>query len=364
MTMSAERFARSFFASATVAIALVAVSPELAAESEQFSIAVPSDWEAQPGLADDLATLLATAVTLGGIEKDAGAKAYVKAGTGGLYVSWLWAQAPAEEAETIIRQSLDALRSSVKASDADEIDEIEYNERRRGQVIDARMAWRHRGNQTVAVSRTFMWLSAKRELRLLRGECVFAEPESDDDPAPEICRRALSTLVARELREAGAEPLAELGTVAEPEAAAGEGPAPAATADGEAGEQGPTIGPAGQLYQSPDRPASNRKNLWIFLAGAALILFAFYSTARSRRAGARPEEGAAADADADEGASAAEREPASEGDEAGGDDGEAADEADEDEEDEQGEDEQDDEEQAAQDDENDEAPEDDEEVKA
>jgi hypothetical protein len=326
-----------------VAIALVAVSPELAAESEQFSIAVPSDWEAQPGLADDLATLLATAVTLGGIEKDAGAKAYVKAGTGGLYVSWLWAQAPAEEAETIIRQSLDALRSSVKASDADEIDEIEYNERRRGQVIDARMAWRHRGNQTVAVSRTFMWLSAKRELRLLRGECVFAEPESDDDPAPEICRRALSTLVARELREAGAEPLAELGTIAEPEAAAGEAPAPATTADGEAGEQGPTIGPAGQLYQSPDRPASNRKNLWIFLAGAALILFAFYSTARSRRAGARPEEGAA-DADADEGAS--------------------ADEADEDEEDEQGEDEQDDEEQAAQDDENDEAPEDDEEVKA
>jgi hypothetical protein len=361
-----------------VAIALVAVSPELAAESEQFSIAVPSDWEAQPGLADDLATLLATAVTLGGIEKDAGAKAYVKAGTGGLYVSWLWAQAPAEEAETIIRQSLDALRSSVKASDADEIDEIEYNERRRGQVIDARMAWRHRGNQTVAVSRTFMWLSAKRELRLLRGECVFAEPESDDDPAPEICRRALSTLVARELREAGAEPLAELGTIAEPEAAAGEAPAPATTADGEAGEQGPTIGPAGQLYQSPDRPASNRKNLWIFLAGAALILFAFYSTARSRRAGARPEEGAA-DADADEGASADEADEGEE-DEQGEDehddeehddeehdDEEQDDEEQDDEEqddEEQDDEEQDDEEQGAQDDENDEAPEDDEEVKA
>jgi hypothetical protein len=223
-----------------------------------------------------------------------------------------------------------------------------------------------------------MWLSAKRELRLLRGECVFAEPESDDDPAPEICRRALSTLVARELREAGAEPLAELGTIAEPEAAAGEAPAPATTADGEAGEQGPTIGPAGQLYQSPDRPASNRKNLWIFLAGAALILFAFYSTARSRRAGARPEEGAA-DADADEGASADEADEDEE-DEQGEDehddeehddeehdDEEQDDEEQDDEEqddEEQDDEEQDDEEQGAQDDENDEAPEDDEEVKA
>lgn len=284
--MFASRSAKRCFASAVLVAAVCAAvaAAAIAEEPRVFSMATPAQWDQDIDLASNLAKLLGQTVHLGELEKTGGAAAYVKPGTGGLYISWLQATEKSDAPEPIIRKSLDELRGAVDEAglEAGQVEELEYSEHRKGNVIEARMAWRQKENETITVSRTFVWRNKQGLLRLLRGECLFAEAKRD--PVAEICRSALSTLTSSEIEKGD---VGELGEVAQP--ADDSAAEPAAVDAGAAGGSGSSEADLRKpLYQDSDSKKSNRSNLWIFLVGAALIAFAFYAGTRTGR-GASPE---------------------------------------------------------------------------
>lgn len=284
--MFASRSASRCFASALVALALVAAAAARVAAADDgsgfFSIATPAKWDRDIDLASKLATLLGQTVHLGDLEKTGGAAAYVKPGTGGLYISWLRATEQSDHPEAIIRESLDELRGSISEAglEAGQVEELEYREKRGGNIIEAGMAWRHKENGTITLSHTFMWQNKKGLLRLLRGECLFAEDQRDS--LQPICSRALASLMASEVAKGD---VGELGKVAAP--AEHSAAAPSADAGASSGSGPSEADLKKPLYASQDSKKSNRSNLWIFLVGAALIAFAFYAGTRTGR-GASP----------------------------------------------------------------------------
>ena len=275
--MSASRSAKS----SLVSLVLVAAAGVAAAQEKndedpspvQASIDTPAEWPEQPELADGIAKQLGKAVDFGGLEKVGGASAFVRPQTGIIYVTWLATTEPAEKPEAAIRAALDQLRASTEGGG--ETEELDYIERRAGPAIEVKRVWRHVPNQTITMSRSFFWKSPDSKLRLVRGECVFAE--TDQKTVAPVCEKALSTLTAEAIAGGGA---GELGAVA--------GPEPLAAGSAlDAGSEGPSLGPANpdtlpsELYRD-DKKREGRSNLWLFVVGGILIVSAFWIMTRKK----------------------------------------------------------------------------------
>lgn len=284
--MCASRFARSCLVSlaasvGAIGVAAAQVSPAQDPPANLFEMKTPPDWPESPELASGIAKQLAKSVDFGGLEKNGGAAAFVKPQTGIIYVTWLLTSEPAPDPERAVRTTLDQLRGAPGGPSV--IEELEYDEKRVGQAIDIRMIWRHLANETITMSRALAWKDQESKLRLLRAECLFSE--SDKPEVAPVCATALETLAAAEITSGKA---GELGAIAGPGAQVESG----AGADGGAvaPREAPSIqavDPNKPLYQRERDKKSGavRGNLWLFIVGGVLIVFALWAATRGRREG-------------------------------------------------------------------------------
>ena len=252
---------------------------------EDIGISTPDTWNSEPEVAVNLlAAFLATAELrhLGG---KGGTAAYLKGGEGAIYVAWVKASKQADDPGKEARGLLDRLKAEPKNSTSDKtsIEEVRYTEEKLGEAIDAQFIWRHETNETVTVSRALVWLNPDKLLRAVRAECVF-----NKDVAKELtkkCGSALSSLTVDDVEKGTALPL---GKVAAPSGAA----QPAAEVPAGTPEPGPSMTPADPksvvLFADEQKKKGGGKKIWIFILGAILVIFAFWSIAQRRRGGDDP----------------------------------------------------------------------------
>ena len=255
-------------------------------------------------LARSVGTALRQSKAFGALTVRAGAVAHVRRGVGAFYVSWLESDQAARAPADVARSALDHLREGrlVSSSQVSSTEELRYEERVRGGVAEADLAWRHTSNETLNLVRGMVWVTADGKPRLATAECVVSTESGAAPPAVEAaCRGALASVA--------------LAAPAEPRAALTALPASRLGADGQlvlgAGQPDrspPSVGPAPPgaegriLYRGPAREAEERSvGRWIIICGGALILIALLVNQRARR-----REAAEADASAPEAAADAE----------------------------------------------------------
>lgn len=278
--MSASRSVRICWASALVAALASSAGAQTPAPAKSpsgespFVMKTPADWPESPELASGIAKQLARSVDFGGLAKNGGAAAFVKPQTGIIYVTWLLTTAPADKPEETVRLTLDQLRAAPGSS----MEEVDYAETRVGQAIDVRMIWRHPANETLTLTRALVWRDAGSHIRLLRAECLFSE--SDKPAVAPICTEALKTLEATEITRGK---VGELGAIAAPTRPE-QPPDAGAVTDSKAGPSLDAVDPKRPLYENkPEDKGGVRDNLWLFIVGGVLILFAFWAATRGRR---------------------------------------------------------------------------------
>ena len=285
--MSASRAAISLsslllFAASASGQPSPAKAPAAAAEADDVSVASPKNWVPEPELAAALLGSFVTTVGLGDLDGKGGTAAYIGKQQGGLYVSWVKARIVADAPQVHARAVLDRLRSESRdvIGNAGEVEEINYRELPNGPAIEARLVIRHKGNETITSSRTLIWLSPEKLLRVVRAECVFAE--SDTEKVTPMCRGALASLVADDLNDGKALPL---GNVPKSASAPASEDSSTTSPDG-SGKPGPTLTSpnpnSNVLYQSDAKPEKKKKRTWIFILGAVLVAFAFWSIFQSK----------------------------------------------------------------------------------
>lgn len=276
--MSASQSVRTCWVSAlVVAFASVAgaQTPAQPRAESPFVLQTPSEWPETPELAKGIAKQLARSVDFGGLDKNGGAAAFAKPQTGIIYVTWLLTTKPADKPEETVRLTLDQLRDSPGPG----TEEVEYSETRVGPAIEARMIWRHLANETLTMSRALVWRDAASNIRLLRAECLFSEV--DKAAVAPVCGESLATLEATEIT---AGKVGELAEVAPPKGRAEEADAGPATGDAKAGPKVDAVDPKKPLYENKsENKSAIRDNLWLFLVGGVLIVFAFWASTRGRR---------------------------------------------------------------------------------
>lgn len=238
-------------------------------------------------LARSVGTALRQSKAFGALPVRAGAVAHVQRGVGAFYVSWLESDQAARAPADAARSALDHLREGrlVASPQANSTEELRYEERVRGGVAEADLAWRHVSNETLNLVRGMVWVAADGKPRLATAECVVSTANGAAPPAVEAeCRAALASvaLVAPAAQRVAftALPASQLGAGGE-RLALGAGPSDRGT---------PSVGPAPPgaggriLYRGPvPEPEERSVGRWIVICGGVLILIALLVNQRARR---------------------------------------------------------------------------------
>jgi hypothetical protein len=295
----------SIVAALVTLVVLLSVSPDASAEGERADhrITAPAGWTAMPGQSKTIRSALLSEGNFDGAAVDATASAWLLASEGGsLVVGWVSTKAAVTDAPAAVRRQLDRLRDAVAHADLKPgtTREVAWTEALTDGAAEANLEWRHDRNETVTVSRTFIYpvrQGAGTGVRQVSAECVMRD-DSVDKVRP-ACEAALATLtltlpleprVALTELPIGPPEGAPVGATAattteEPGATATAAPAPAIASTGGPSMSEPGSGaPPPRMIVVPPKPESKDYKL-LFLIGGLLVIGGVWFAFRYKRLG-------------------------------------------------------------------------------
>ncbi len=253
--------------------------------SEDIGINTPADWPGDSDFAKVIATQFRETLALNAYNESVGAAAYIKPQVGAVYVEWLRTRKPIDDPPALIRATLDKLRHEATGASED-INELEYRELKEGEVVEARAGWRHQANETLTVSRTLIWLTKAKHLRVVRASCLFAEV--DRKKVQKVCQGVLVSLTSNDIDNGNIAQLGEIpGAAANAATSTTMPPATSTnTNDGNAPSLQANPNASRVLYKNnPATGTKSKTSRWIFVVGALLIAFALFNLTQSRKSG-------------------------------------------------------------------------------
>jgi hypothetical protein len=274
-----------------VVLLAVGVAETAAQPNTPYEVAPPSSWQARPAEAKNLETALRATDHFGTTPFDVKSEAWLKDGSGAMYITFLTANEPTTTPAESVRVLIDAVRQAPFAAStlATSIEINTWNESLKDNVADVEQTWKHLSNETVTHVRALLWLNSKRHLRELRAECVYA---ADSKAKVEsLCDAALGSLrltTSNRGELTALPPPTDTAPPAMPALDKAPAAAPSDSKIDDGGELPPqtSIVPPGEgkvLYRGPEpSKKASMDTKWFVAGGVLLLLLAFYMTTRSR----------------------------------------------------------------------------------